>query len=193
MWRAMDFLFNKKKKVLKLKDGPQRHLSHLISPLPYFSFHEVICCVAQVTPAELHHIYWIVRPTTAKRSVFDKGSRHSNFNEPPERMRRRSCLPTGAELCGQVQNPGGTTWAVFQLHLLSAFFVLQHSVIWKENKIELFKLQPQWSEDVVWCFSPVSNSSLCFKQNGKSAHLFHPSYLDSVWKHWEQRDYLIWG
>lgn len=57
----MNFLFNKKP-MLKLNDGPQRRVSRLMSPLHCSSFHEIICYVTQVTPAEVHHIYWTVRP-----------------------------------------------------------------------------------------------------------------------------------
>ena len=70
MWRAMNFLFNKIK-ALKLKDGPQRRL---ISSLPCFSFHEVICYIAQVTPAEVHHIYWIVRPQKQSTLCLTRGA-----------------------------------------------------------------------------------------------------------------------
>lgn len=167
MWRTMNFLFNKKE-ALKLKDGPHRRLSHLISPLPYFSFHEVICYIAQVTIAEVYHIYWIVGPPKAKRTLFDKRSWYSNFNEPPERMRRRSCLPTGTELCGLVQNLDGTTWAVRTclLHLLyhiksmRKLPVFYSTQIWKDNKIVLFNLTTHWRKDVIWCVSPFNSASL---------------------------------
>lgn len=41
----------------------------------------------------------LLGPQKKRHSVFDKRSRYSNFNEPPEEMRRRPCLPTGAALC----------------------------------------------------------------------------------------------
>lgn len=73
MWWVMNFLF-REKMVLKLKDGPQRHLRHLISPLPYFSFHEVICYIAQVTSGEVYHIYWIVRPQKQSTLCLTRGA-----------------------------------------------------------------------------------------------------------------------
>lgn len=79
--------------------------------------------------------------------MFDKGSRCSNFNEPPERVRRRSCLLTGAELCGPVQNLNGATWAE-QTCLLHLFF---SSTYWVLSlfyfEIELFNLPPHWRKD----------------------------------------------
>ncbi len=120
----MNVLSSETELALKLKDDTS------VISFPLYP-HEAICYIAQVIPAEVHHIYWIVRPPKAEHSLFDKGSQYSNFNEPPERMRRRSCLLTGAELCGQVQSLNGTAWAVracllhllFQLLSMRAFFI----------------------------------------------------------------------
>lgn len=137
MWRVMNSLSNKNEALL-LSDVPHRLLVVSWSSCsPCFSCHGVMCCTARVTPAQVHRIYWIVRPQKLS-TVFDKGSRCSNFNEPPERMRRRACLPTDAELCGQVQSLDGTTWAAATclLHLRFPLQWMSVSVFYSTHKSE---------------------------------------------------------
>ena len=101
----MNFLFNRKP-ALKLNYRPYR----LISPLT-ISDYEISCYIAQVTPAEVHHIYGIVSPQKqALAGMFDKGSRYSHFNEPPERKRRQCCLPTAIEFAGRYKILMVQTW-----------------------------------------------------------------------------------
>lgn len=51
IWWAVNFVLNKNPSTLK--GGPKLALAR-------------VRCVAQVTPAEVHHIYWIVRPPKEK-------------------------------------------------------------------------------------------------------------------------------
>lgn len=48
--------------------------NRLISPMPFFSFCEVICYVTQVTPTEVHHIYWTVRPQKKSTLYLTRGA-----------------------------------------------------------------------------------------------------------------------
>lgn len=93
----------KKVKVLKLKDGPQRHRAHETPP-PLITAPVQSFAAMHRSPRPSFVIFiGLLGPPKANGYVFDEGEPLLKFNKPPERVRRRTCLPIGAELCGQVQ------------------------------------------------------------------------------------------
>lgn len=125
MRRLLDSLFGekrwKKREGSKFEGWPAKTRS---PRLPYCRSSVVICVAAQVAWTQLRHIYWLVMPLKAKSCLCltscwgvcppsvcacvcgggeGGGQRLLKFNKASEKMRRRTCLPLGAELCGQVQ------------------------------------------------------------------------------------------
>lgn len=105
MGRALDSQFNKKKyEGFKVERWPTK-TPHSSNPPPLLIMAPVQSfAVMRRSPRPSFVIFiGLLDPPKANGSVFDEGEPLLKFNKPPERVRRRTCLPIGAQLCGQVQ------------------------------------------------------------------------------------------